>query len=660
MQSLNIARAAISLAAGALLAGTASAQIRSDEVPAAVLAGLDPKFVPVSFIEPPDVDRYKAEDLANGYRPLRYGALMPTDVGIDDQNGGVWDILPDGTRVWRFKIHSPGAFTIGLEFDDFKIPSGAYCTMYDEDLRVFYGAYGAVNNQPNEELLFEPFPGDTVVFEYVQPAGVRGEPMLNLGTVIYDYRDVDNIQLDQLLGASGGTAPAPGGCGSIDVNCPEGDAWELQKRAVVRTLSGGALCSGALINNTNNDGTAYVLTADHCGQGTNTSFRFNYERSGCGSGSSPTNQNMSGCTVLTSTSSFDSRLLLLNNTIPSNYDPYFAGWTRTTSNPTFAFSMSHPNGGTKKISIDANGASKSSIGVPNSAWFVDWSEGWIEGGSSGGPLFDQNGRVRGPACCVNDFVCATQTAWYGRFDRFYSNNSLSQWLDPANNNPTTIDGFDPNAPTGGGGNIVVTSASPNILQAVRPDAPTSVTLTGSGFTGTTVVEIDGVPQVGFSYTIVNDTTLIVGVDHVSALGPIEIEVFDASGSDSTNVTMVPNTSLQLELVAADPSFIIQNIGVKAYVGAPLTHYCWLTFSLSDTASVLPGLVNLGLGNNFFELFVLWEGSVNPTKGYRLFNSGSLSGFALGTKIYMQAASYNTIAPAFPLNVSNLEEGTILF
>ncbi|QDU86004.1 Protease 1 precursor [Planctomycetes bacterium Pla163] len=659
MQSPNIARAAITLAAGALLAGTASAQIRSDEVPAAVMAGLDPKFVPVSFIEPPDVERYKAEDLANGYRPLRYGALMPTDIGTDDQNGGVWDILPDGTRVWRFKIHSPGAFTIGLEFDDFKIPSGAYCTMYDEDMRTFYGAYGAVNNQPNEEILFEPFPGDNVVFEYVQPAGVRGEPLLNLGTVIYDYRDVDNIQIDQLFAAAG-LAPAPGSCDFIDVNCPQGDPWELQKRAVVRTLSGGALCSGALLNNTSNDGTAYVLTADHCGQDANTSFRFNYQRSGCGSGSSPTNQNMSGCTVLTSTSTYDSRLLLINNTIPTNYNPFFAGWTRSSTNPSLAFSITHPSGGPKKISIDGNGASKGSISVPNSAWFVDWSEGWIEGGSSGGPLFDQNGRVRGPACCVNEFVCATQTAWYGRFDRFYTNNNLGQWLDPANSNQTSIDGFDPNAPTGGGGNVVINSATPSILQAVRPDAPTQITLSGSGFAGTTGIEVDGTPLVSFAYSVVNDTTITLSYEHVSSLGPIDIEVFDAAGSDTTSILMVPNTSLELELVGSDPSFIIQATGVRAYVGAPLTHYCWLTLSLSNTASVLPGLVNLGLGNNFFELYVLWEGGVNPAKGYRFFNSGALSGYPIGTKLYLQAVSYNTALPSFPLNVSNLETGTLLF
>lgn len=657
MQSIQPARLAVSLAAGALLAGVASAQIRSDEVPAAISAGLDPKMVPVTFVEPPDVDRLKAEDAANNYRPLRYGALMPMDVGIDDpESGGVWDVLEDGSKVWRFKIYSPDAFTIGLEFDDFLLPAGSYCTMYDEDLRTFYGAYGSVNNQPNEEILLEPFPGDMVVFEYVQPAGVHGEPKLNLGTVIYDYRDVDNIDLTQF--PTSGGAPSPGGCDFIDVNCPEGDNWELQKRATMRTLSNGSLCSGALINNTSNDGTQYVLTADHCGQGSNTSFRFNYQRSGCGTGSAPTGQNISGATLLATSSTWDLRLMQINTAIPTNWDPYFAGWSRSTSNPSFAFTMGHPNGNSKKITIDGNGADKSSIGVPNSAWFVDWTDGYIDGGSSGGPLFDQNGRVRGAACCVNDFDCVGQVAWFGRFDRFYNGSNLGQWLDPASTNPTNLDGFDPNAPVGS--SLDITGISPGFIEAVRVDAPSLVTLTGTGFTNTTKVEVDGVELFGLAYTIVNDTTLQVSVGHLSALGANTIEVFDATGSDVVNVFVLPNTSLTLDMESSDPSFLIQGLGVRAYVGAPLDHYVWLTFSDLDVGSTLPGLVDLDLGNNFFNVFVLWEGSVNPAKGYRYFDSGPLSGFPIGYKVYMQAASFSQLAPTFPLFTSNLESGTILF
>ena len=212
---------------------------------------------------------------------------------------------------------------------------------------------------------------------------------------------------------------------------------DFQKRATMRTLSGGSLCSGALINNTSYDGTRYVLTADHCGQSSNTIFRFQYERPGCGSGSAPIGSNISGCTVLTTNATYDNRLLRINNAIPDSYEPYFAGWSRGIGTGNYAFALGHPGGGPKKISIDSNGSVREDW-----AWRVSWSEGTLEGGSSGGPLFDQNGRVRGPACCVNQFSC-TQTAWFGRFDRFWNSNNLAQWLDPLGTDQTLLDGYDP-------------------------------------------------------------------------------------------------------------------------------------------------------------------------------------------------------------------------
>ena len=52
--------------------------------------------------------------------------------------------------------------------------------------------------------------------------------------------------------------------------------------------------------------------------------------------------------------------------------------------------------------------------------------------------------------------------------------------------------------------------------------------------------------------------------------------------------------------------------------------------------------------------------MNPTKGYRRFSSGPVSGYTLGTKIYVQAASVDLLAPAFPLFVSNRQVGTFFF
>ncbi|HVS18007.1 MAG TPA: trypsin-like peptidase domain-containing protein [Planctomycetota bacterium] len=389
---------------------------------------------PLVEVPAPDVAFYMADDEARGHRPLRYGALIDVDLSLAD---GAWSELADGSRVWRMRVASEGAHSLALEFETFDLPEGGQMFVYSDQVEFVFGAYTDENEHYDGTFVFEPYPGSEFILEIDVPAGAE-DPVVDVSTVIYDYRGVYGLMDGSVT--VGGTKTT--GC-LIDVNCPEGNGWDNQKRATVRTLSGGALCSGALLNNTNQDETNYVLTANHCGQTSSTVFRFGYEKPGCRTGTAPTTMSVSGATVLTSTSTYDSRLLRINTAIPSSYNPYYAGWTRTTTNSTFAFSMGHPGGGPKKISIDGNGSNGST-----NDWIVTWSAGMLEGGSSGGPLFDQNGLVRGPACCVTNFTCGFQTAYYGRFDRFYTSNNLAQWLDPTGSGAFSLDGLDPNGPPG--------------------------------------------------------------------------------------------------------------------------------------------------------------------------------------------------------------------
>ena len=56
-----------------------------------------------------------------------------------------------------------------------------------------------------------------------------------------------------------------GSC-NIDVVCPEGNGWEAEISSVaVYSTGGGTFCTGAMINNANEDGTPFFLTAAHCG-----------------------------------------------------------------------------------------------------------------------------------------------------------------------------------------------------------------------------------------------------------------------------------------------------------------------------------------------------------------------------------------------------------
>jgi hypothetical protein len=227
-------------------------------------------------------------------------------------------------------------------------------------------------------------------------------------------------------------------------------------------VSGGSgFCSGALINNTQNDGKPYVLTANHCySNPASWVFRFNWQSSTCSNpGASPTFQSLSGAVLRSRRTPSDFCLVeitggLVNGTVPLDYNPYFSGWDKSGTIPTSTVSIHHPSGDIKKISFDDNPAAISqAMGSTeaNSTWTVQWDRNTTtEGGSSGSPLFDQNHRIIGQlwgggASCQN----LTAPDYYGRVSSSWepagsnSTNQLKYWLDPLNSGAAFIDGFDP-------------------------------------------------------------------------------------------------------------------------------------------------------------------------------------------------------------------------
>ena len=54
--------------------------------------------------------------------PFRFGKALPISLNISQPGDGEWvENEESGTRMWRFKIHSPGAESISIYFDDFKM-----------------------------------------------------------------------------------------------------------------------------------------------------------------------------------------------------------------------------------------------------------------------------------------------------------------------------------------------------------------------------------------------------------------------------------------------------------------------------------------------------------------------------------------------------------
>lgn len=438
-----------------LLAVAASAQVAQPGRPASSRhAALALGDVPAYVLPAPDLERLMREDEERNHWPLRYGAAIPTGFATDD--AGRWDVL-GGELVWRLRIVSPGARSLGLLFDRYELPASGRVFVYTPDRSMVLGAFTAATRQANGMLAVQPVLGDEVVIEYVQDAGDSGAPELRVGEVVHDYRGIlDQLALDAPMALTGA------GC-LVDVNCPQGALFQDIKRSAMFMLFSGTYCSAGLLNNTADDETPYFLTANHCGNMTNVVAVFGYENAGCGSGGSSQSNTVAGATLLVASNQHDSQLYVLSNPVPHAYEPFYAGWERGSAPPGPAISISHPNGLPKKIARDDDAPVLSGTNFR-----ATWEIGKLEPGSSGSPLFSGDKRVLGPACCVSDFTC-NQWAIYGRFGLFWTQKSLGQWLDPLALDPQAIDGWDPvngqAIPYNGSGinPIVYTSVTPPTL-----------------------------------------------------------------------------------------------------------------------------------------------------------------------------------------------------
>jgi hypothetical protein len=430
------------------------------------------KVAPI-VLQKPDLSALRSEDVVNDRDksiPWRFGYDHHVNFGLE--NSGSWTSLANGDRIWRVNIISPEALSLNLIFSEYYIPVGGKVYVYNNDRSEILNVYTDQHNNPEEILGTWMVSGEHIWIEYFEPKTSRDLGRLTIGNIVHGYRTLNmhnsNTPSTRSLNDSG---PC-----NVDVNCDitatsviANDIKDNVKKSVGMIVVGGnGACTGALVNNTNNDGTPYFLTANHCLGGSvgGWAFRFNWSSdesvADCATNAPSVDnsfiQTASGAILRAANSESDMALVEITDTdfFNANPDVVWAGWNRsTTTNPNLNVGIHHPRGDIKKVCVDLQGASRfttSFNGNPTTeVWRIaDWDLGVTEPGSSGSPLFDEQGliigKLSGGSAACNGTIDNGGFDIYGRFGVSWdfsavSSQQLKFWLDPAGTNPITLDRF---------------------------------------------------------------------------------------------------------------------------------------------------------------------------------------------------------------------------
>ncbi|MFW5707441.1 MAG: trypsin-like serine peptidase, partial [Bacteroidota bacterium] len=437
---------------------TSQAQLMQGGVPEGLKREVLKEQVEFIQIAPRHLAQYKREDQLTDTItgiPWRFGENI--EVNLTPQNSGTQLSLSEGRKLWQTAIYSPGAISLNLVFHPYRVPPGARLFVYTPDGKQILGAFDHRNNQDDGFFATSLVFSDSVIIEYSEPSNAAFTGEVGIASVTHGYRH-PKIFTEKAFGDAG--------LCNVNVACDVAAPYADQIRSVALLLVGStSFCTGALINNSNNDGTPYILSANHCYRDPATVvFWFNWESENCANPDfPPAHQALSGAVQRArwaysnfSKKGSDFWLMEMNHLPPYEYNLFYSGWNRTEDPLTIdsVVGIHHPRGDVKKFSWSTDSLQIWGYGSNNDSlqthWRVrSWDAGTTtEGGSSGSPLMDHQGRIigqlhGGEAACGN-----TLPDWYGRFSVSWDGDNiptrqLRPWLDPGNLNPVAIDGYQP-------------------------------------------------------------------------------------------------------------------------------------------------------------------------------------------------------------------------
>ena len=397
-------------------------------------------------------------------------AVSITDLDLIKK--GKWIINDEDEWVWVLRVNAKEAKALALDFEDVNLNNGDELFIFNEDKNIH--SISEINIKYTNTYSSNFFNGNNISVEFNPEINDTLKQISKSITLNYAFKEVNS---NYGFGTSGNC--------EINANCNTEEDFQPEKRAVVRirtvkSVNGKTYlgwCTGTIIGNTAQDETPYMITADHCynymvnGEYEGASaqdldkwgFYFNYDSPNC---DNPTtegtlaNQFLQGANYKANAGTAgdadsDFCLLELKNKIPSEYNPFWAGWDNRDVGSRNGYSYHHPSGDIKKVNTYNKELTSSEYDdrvTTDTHWKVFWESGVTEAGSSGSSILNSSGQIVG-ILTGGGSSCSSSTSsdFYGKISYGWeykpeSNSQLKHWLDPSSTNVTSIMGYDSDGP----------------------------------------------------------------------------------------------------------------------------------------------------------------------------------------------------------------------
>ncbi len=406
-------------------------------------------------------------------------ALLPTQEysmqNVAPQEWGQWYTAPDGTSIWRGKLSAERGQGISLFFDRFHLQEGQRLFISSPNGTHILGAFTEQNNSEYNDFATAYLPGQEAIVQFESPHPVTLPWRIKRVTVLCEQKEDKTLRSYEPWFKLENLECAPN---TIAYSA----RWGKQMQSIVLMIvRGQAVCSGVLINNTRQDGKAYVLTASHCMNASfyeegnrayseesarSTLFYFNFFSPSGGSFlKGIEEQTLSGARIVAWDESRDLCLLEITGVLPNvgegecaippSYMPYFSGWNVEEKPQGIFVGLHHPKGSVQRYSVSTKPITIQSFSAgparwENSHWMIElWDVGTTAGGSSGSPLFDGQGYIIGALSGGNsycdspfrDFYYALKSCW--RDASKSQEEQLAPFLDPIGSGSLLCSGWEP-------------------------------------------------------------------------------------------------------------------------------------------------------------------------------------------------------------------------